>query len=98
MTKPSKGYRRRTRKKLSKREALGGFIPLSRLLIDYKEGDKVVIDIMPNIHKGMPHYRYQGRIGIIVGRRGRAYLVKTTLGKEERTLIVLPEHLKPFKG
>ncbi len=63
---------------------------------EYKLDEPVVIDINPSIHKGMPHRRYHGRVGIVTGKRGRAYILKMTIGSVEKTLIVRPEHLKPL--
>jgi len=95
----SKGHRAKTRKLLTKSVRERGAIPpLSSLMYEYKEGDYVVIKINPSIHKGMPHRRYHGRVGIIVGKRGRAYEVKVTLGNKEKLLIIRPEHLQPFNG
>lgn len=95
----SKGYRARTRKLLRKSVRERGAIPpLSSLMHEYKVGEYVTIKINPSIHKGMPHRRYHGRVGIIVGKRGRAYEVKVTLGNKEKLIIVRPEHLKPFNG
>lgn len=95
----SKGYRSKTRKLLRKSVRERGSIPpLSTLMYQYKEGDYVVIKINPSIHKGMPHRRYHGRVGVIVGKRGKAYEVKVTDGGKEKLLIVRPEHLVPFNG
>jgi len=99
MVKHSKGYRTKTRKLLTKSVRERGAIPkLSLLMHDYKEGEYVVVKINPSIHKGMPHRRYQGKVGVIVGKRGRAYEVKVTLGNKEKLIIVRPEHLIPFAG
>ncbi|TDA26755.1 MAG: 50S ribosomal protein L21e, partial [Archaeoglobi archaeon] len=43
-----------------------------------------------------PHPRYQGRSGIVVGKRGRAYLVQIKDGSIVKTLISRPEHLRAF--
>jgi large subunit ribosomal protein L21e len=96
MVKAPKGYRHRTRKVFRKdiRER-GAVPPLSLLMINYKLGDKVHIVVNPAIHKGMPHRRYHGKTGVIVGKRGRAYIVKVYLGDKEKTLFVRPEHLRP---
>ncbi|MGC9121721.1 MAG: 50S ribosomal protein L21e [Thermogladius sp.] len=94
MVKAPKGYRHRTRKLLKKdvRER-GAVPPLSRILVEYKEGEVVHIDINPSVHKGMPHRRYQGKTGVVVGKRGRALIVKVNLGGKEKTLFVRPEHV-----
>ncbi|MFQ6094634.1 MAG: 50S ribosomal protein L21e [Candidatus Bathyarchaeia archaeon] len=97
MRKP-KGLRARTRSLLRKNSRDRGKISTSRLLYDYKQGEKVVIDIEPSVHKGMPHRRYQGRVGVVVGKRGRAYAVNVTQGDAVKEIIVLPEHLKPHAG
>lgn len=94
----SHGYRRKTRSLLRKRPRERGKSPLSRLLYEYKPGDKVVIDIDPSIHKGMPHRRYQGKVGTIIAKRGRAYEIKVRQGDRLKEIIVRPEHLKPFMG
>lgn len=98
MVKAPKGYRRRTRKVFRKsiREK-GAVPPLSLLMIEYKPGDKVNIVVNPAIHHGMPHRRYHGKTGVVVGKRGKAYIVKIRLGNKEKTLFVRPEHLRPSK-
>jgi large subunit ribosomal protein L21e len=68
---------------------------LSKILHEYSSGEKVVIKINPSIHKGMPHRRYHGRIGVIAEKRGRAYVVNVTQGDATKQIIVRPEHLKP---
>ncbi|MET1101681.1 MAG: 50S ribosomal protein L21e [Pyrodictiaceae archaeon] len=94
--KPSKGYRHRTRKLLRKHiREKGSIPPLSLLLYDYKPGDLVYIKINPSIMKGMPHRRYHGKVGMIVGKRGRAYIVQVRVGKKTKTLFIRPEHLRP---
>ncbi|MGC8556986.1 MAG: 50S ribosomal protein L21e [Fervidicoccus sp.] len=97
MVKAPKGYRHRTRKLFKKdiRER-GGVPSLSLLMIKYNVGDKVMIYINPSIHKGMPHRRFHGRTGVIVGRRGRAYIVELYEGSVKRALFVRPEHIRPL--
>ena len=94
----SKGYRSRTRRLLSKtpRERSRGGI--GYLLYDYKIGQKVQIDIRPGptISKA-PHRRYQGRVGTIVGKRGRAYVIEIILGGKKKTIITTKEHIKPIQ-
>ncbi len=94
MVKASKGPRRRTRKKLSKRVRERGLSPITRALEVYAEGDKANIVIDPSVQKGQPHHRYHGHTGTVVGTRGRAYLLEVRTGGKKRTLIVRPEHLR----
>jgi large subunit ribosomal protein L21e len=90
----SKGFRKKTRSLLKKKPRERGKIGLSRLLRSYEPGDKVVIKIDPSVHKGMPHRRYQGRVGVIASKRGRAYEVHVTQGDSVKEIIVRPEHLR----
>lgn len=94
----SKGYRSKTRSLLRKKPRTRGKIGLSRLLRIYDLGDKVTIKIEPSIHRGMPHRRYHGRVGIVKERRGRAYVVEVRLGEQKRFLTVRPEHLQVFRS
>jgi len=98
MVRKSKGYRSKTRSLLRKKPRDRGKISLSKLLRTYKNGDKVCIKIDPSVHKGMPHRRYHGKIGWIVGKRGRSYVVKITSGNKIKTLLVRPEHLEAYGG
>ncbi len=96
MVKAPRGFRHRTRKLLKKHVREKGAIPpLSLLLHEYKIGDKVHIKINPAIHKGMPHRRYHGKTGTIIGKRGKCYIVEVCLGDKRKTIIVRPEHIRP---
>jgi len=90
----SRGFRRKTRSLLKKKPRERGKLGLSRLLRTYEPGEKVVIKIDPSVHKGMPHRRYQGKVGVIVSKRGRAYEINVTQGDAVKEVIVRPEHLR----
>jgi len=94
----SKGYRAKTRKLLRKKPRERGKIKIGRLLCNYKPGDSVVIKIDPSVQKGMPHRRYHGRVGTVVGKRGRSYIVSVTQGDAFKEIVVRPEHLEPYGG
>jgi len=94
----SKGYRSGTRHLLTKRPREHGKIGLSTLLQEYDSGSQVVIKIDSSLHKGMPHRRYHGRIGTVVEKRGRSYVVRVSQGDALREIIVRPEHLEPHKS
>ncbi|MCK5563562.1 50S ribosomal protein L21e [Candidatus Bathyarchaeota archaeon] len=98
MPRKSKGYRKRTRSLLRKKPRERGKVGLSKILREYEPGQKVVVKINSTIHKGMPHRRYHGRIGVIANKRGRAYVVGVTQGKAVKEIIVRPEHLEPHRG
>jgi large subunit ribosomal protein L21e len=89
----SRGFRRKTRYILRKKLVRG----LSYLLHDYRAGDRVVVDIDPREHKGMPHRRFQGKVGIVdeVGRR--TLVVKVNIGNKEKTVAARLNHIKPIR-
>ena len=87
----SRGFRRKTRNLLTKKKKRG----LSYLLHDYQVNDKIVIDIDPSQVKGMPHRRYQGRVGIIKEVRRKSVVVNVTMGGKVKKPIARLEHLKP---
>ncbi|HML02429.1 MAG TPA: 50S ribosomal protein L21e [Candidatus Bathyarchaeia archaeon] len=93
--KHSQGIRNRTRALLTKEPREKGKIGLSKLLHDYQPGEKVAIKINSTIQKGMPHRRYQGKIGVVLNKRGRAYTVRVPQGNATKEITVRPEHLMP---
>lgn len=93
----SKGYRSRSRKLLRKKPRERGRPGLSKLLHKYREGDLVCIDICPNYIRTAPHRRYQGKVGVVVGKRGRAYVVRIRVGGKDKYIIATKDHLKPFQ-
>jgi len=98
MVRKSHGYRHGTRSLLKKSSREKGKLGLSRLLREYKPGEKVIIKIEPSVQKGMPHRRYHGKVGVIKEKRGRAYIVSVTQGDVVKEIIVRPEHIAPFVG
>ena len=96
--KKSTGYRTRTRHLLRKKPREKGKIQLSKLLHEYQPGSQVAVKIEPSVHKGMPHKRYHGKIGKIIEKRGRSYVVSVTQGKTVKEIIVRPEHLEPYES
>ncbi len=93
----SKGYRSKTRRLLTKSPRRKGMDPLGPLLHEYVEGEQVNIQINPSVHKGMPHRRFHGKIGKILEKRGRAYIVEVRDGEQVKRIIALPNHIKPYK-
>ena len=69
----------------------------SQLTRKYSVGQDVVLR-QQSRYEGMPHPRYRGRAGHIVGQRGSAYEVRIQDGNMEKILIVPPVHLRPAKG
>jgi large subunit ribosomal protein L21e len=93
----AKGYRRKTRYLLKRKSRERGKTGLSKVLREYEPEEKVVIKLDPSVHKGMPHRRFHGRIGVIAEKRGRSYVVNVTQGKAIKEIIVRPEHITPHK-
>ncbi len=69
---------------------------VSFLLREYQVGQQALVIIDPRQHKGLPHRRYHGKVGIVknVGRRSVTLDVK--LGNKTKTLITRLDHIKPF--
>lgn len=69
---------------------------VSFLLQEYQQGQQALVIIDPSQHKGLPHRRYHGKVGIVqeVGRRSVTLDVK--LGNKTKTLITRFDHIKPF--
>ena len=95
--KKSKGLRSKTRTTLRKEPRERGKTGLSKLLHEYKSGDKVIIKVDSGIHKGMPHRRYLGKIGTVIDKRGKSYLIGVRQGEAVKEIIVRPEHIVPHK-
>lgn len=92
MAKRSRGPRSKTRKKLRQ---IPGYKPaITKFLQEFKERQKVIILIETSSHRGVPHPRFKGKIGEIVGKRGRSYIVEIKDGEKVKKIISRPEHLK----
>ena len=90
-----KGYRSKSRQKHRKNVRDRGLGSIEKYLIDYSINDKVDIITDPSQHsRGMPHTRFHGRTGTVIGQRGRCYLVEVKLGNSKKTLITGVEHLR----
>ena len=96
MVRKSLGMLRKTRRKLRRWRDTPPVTP-RRMLAHYSEGEKVVIDIHPSVQTGRPHPRFNGRVGVIVGKQGDAYAVRIRDGGKDKILHVLPIHLRRLK-
>ena len=96
--KKSKGTRVRTRSLFKKEPRERGKIRLNKLLYEYEPGNQVVVMIDSSVQKGMPHRRYHGKVGTIIEKRGRSYIISVTQGNALREILIRPEHLEPFKS
>ncbi len=93
MVRASKGLRTGTRRKLRK-DSRAKFTITPYLRV-FKEQERVTIRPNPRSHEGMPHIRFRGAAGVVVGRRGNAYVVEVKVGKGHKTITTKPEHLMP---
>jgi len=95
MVKKSRGFRSGTRKKLTQKPARRPAI--TKFLQEFKENQQVVIAPEPSSHRGMPHPRFKGKIGKVIGKKGKSYIIEISDGNKVKKLIVRPEHLKVVK-
>jgi len=98
MGRRAKGFQHKSRSLLTRKPRERGKTSLTKILHGYEAGEKVVVKIDPSVHKGMPHRRFHGRVGVIVTKRGRSYVVHVSQGDATKEIIIRPEHLAPFKS
>ncbi len=87
MVRKSMGPRRRSRNIKSRRK-----LTVTDWIKDISVGDRVHIDIKPSVHP-VPHRRYRGKTGVVVEKRGKAYVVEVYLGNKPKKLILKPPHV-----
>jgi large subunit ribosomal protein L21e len=92
--KRSRGFRSKTRKKLTSVFRPGRSNPITKKIQRFEEKDLVHIIIDPSIQKGQPHPRFHGKTAKVIGERGKAYILALNDGNKAKELIVRPEHLK----
>jgi large subunit ribosomal protein L21e len=82
---------------MSKRSRLLGKtsqrLTVTELVKSFSIGDRVVVDLKSRF-SGMPHPRYRGRHGEIVGERGKSYVVRIRDGNAVKELIIPAVHLQ----
>jgi len=88
------GPRKKTRYKFKKDLRSRGVLPVTLVIQQFEIGQKVHIVCEPSIQKGMPHRRFHGKTGSVVGQRGRAWLVEIRDGNKNKTVISRPQHLR----
>ena len=94
----SKGYYTGTRSLLRKATRDKGKPKISKILQEYIPGSQVIIKMDSSTQKSMPHKRFHGKIGIIVEKRGRGYVVSVPQGDSIKEIITRAEHLEPYTG
>jgi large subunit ribosomal protein L21e len=94
----SKGYYTRARGVLTKKPREKGKPKLGKLLIEYAPGSQVIIKMDSSVQKSLPHKRFHGKVGTVLEKRGRGYVVSVSKGDAVKKIIVRSEHLEPYKG
>ncbi len=94
MVRTTRGIRNRTRQILRKSPRQRGLSPITHHFRTFEVGDLAAVVIDPSVHRGMPHRRFHGLTGRIVGKRGVAYLVDLKVGNKHKTIVAYPDHLK----
>lgn len=97
MVRRSHGLKVKTRRVLRKRPRDRGLPPVTHSLLSFDEGEKASIIIDPSVHKGMPHRRFHGLTGTVVGKTGRSYHVRVKVGNAQKIVVTRPEHLRKVK-
>lgn len=92
--KRSRGFKSKSRKKMTKTDRPGRSNPISKKLQTFEKDDIVHIIIDPSIHRGQPHPRFHGKTAKVIGTKGQAYLLGLNDGNKYKELIVRPDHLK----
>jgi large subunit ribosomal protein L21e len=88
------GPRKKTRYKFKKELRRRGIPPVTSVIQQFEIGEKVHIVCNPSIQKGMPHHRFHGKTGTVIGQRGRAWMLEISDGNAEKIVIARPQHLK----
>ena len=94
----SKGYYSGTRSLLRKPTREKGKPNIGKLLQEYAVGSQVIIKMDSSVQKSMPHKRFHGKIGTVMEKRGRGYVVSVPQGNSVKEIIVRSEHLEPYTG
>ena len=94
----SKGYRHGTRTLAKKPNREKGKPNIGKLLFEYEIGSQVIIKIDSSVQKSLPHKRFHGKIGTVLDKRGRGYVVRVPQGEAVKEIIVRSQHLEPYKG
>lgn len=94
MVKRIGGARRKTRKIMRKNYRRKGKLSITRFFAEFDEGQKVQLLAESSYQKGMYFRRFHGKVGTIVGKKGRCYEIGIKDLNKQKTLIVHPVHLK----
>lgn len=94
-SKKARGKRAKTRYKLTRRHRP---LTINKILADFETGQIVQVNIDPAVHSGLPHGRYQGLTGTVIGKQGKVFCVRLDNGEQSADLFVHPAHLKSINS
>jgi large subunit ribosomal protein L21e len=89
-----KGPRSKTRYAYKKSVRERGKPSVNKMMQKFEVGDFVHINVDSSVHNGMPHRRYQGKTGKVIGMQGDSYMLQVKSILATRKIIVHPAHLK----
>lgn len=79
------------------RHHIPSLLSVRSVIKEFDMGEKVVVMPKGNF-KDIPHPRYKGKIGKIIGKRGTSYIVEVSAMTAKRKLIVNPKYLEKRIG
>ena len=88
----SHGFKHKSRSVMTKSAPRG----VSFLLREYNVGDRALVQIDSSQHKGLPHRRYHGKVGLVTEVGKRHVILDVKLGEKSKTLITRLDHINPF--
>jgi large subunit ribosomal protein L21e len=88
------GPRKKTRYKFKKDLRKRGICPVTSVIQQFEIGEKVHVVCESSIQKGMPHRRFHGKTGTVLGKRGRAWVLEISDGNADKVVIARSQHLK----
>jgi len=94
----SKGYYTGTRSLLRKPTREKGKPNIGKILQEYQPGSQVIIRMDSSVQKSMPHKRFHGKIGTIIEKRGRGYVISVPQGNSIKQIITRSEHIESYMG
>ncbi|MEK6819783.1 MAG: 50S ribosomal protein L21e [Nanoarchaeota archaeon] len=74
-----------------------GKLSFSRYFQEFKNGDVVSFVKELSVPSNIPD-RYQGRTGVVDGKRGRSYIVLIKDNNKPKKFIIQPIHLKKIEN
>ena len=93
MTQRTGGFRKKTRQLFRKHPRDRGKIKINSILQEFQVGERVRVMQEPSRHKGMPDPKYRNRVGTIIAKQGKAYMIKVKDINKEKQILSKPEHL-----